>query len=326
TDYQSYNRYAYVRNNPLKYVDPSGHSFWSWFKKIVGAFIGAVVGVVVGIATAGLGAIAAAALAGLAGGLVSGAVAGGLKGALMGGILGLFGGALGGGLSEVLTQIGGSRLGSFLIMGAVGLGLSVANDGWKGIITFGVGLLGAYAGGKMMGKNVFSFKKSGGEGLDYEYKKQKEYGFDYKSESNVGTNSGGSNGLVNPVGEGWTVNSDYGWRNHPISGTMKFHNGCDLVNMGGTTNNAPVYASANGIAHLTKMGGYGNQVMLKTDVGMDFFYAHLSSVSVADNLPVSAGQIVGYVGSTGSSTGPHLHFEVFVNGSTTDPTEHFRWR
>ncbi|MBF0106549.1 MAG: hypothetical protein HQM16_14635 [Deltaproteobacteria bacterium] len=162
TDYQSFNRYAYVRNNPLKYVDPSGHSFWSWFKKIVGAFLGALVAVVVGIATAGLGPIIAGALAGLAGGLLNGAITGGLKGALMGGLTGLIAGALGGaasfGLSSIFTKGGG--LVTFAVFGAIGLGLSVHHDGWKGLVTFGAGLLGAYAGGKMMGRNIFDF--SGG--------------------------------------------------------------------------------------------------------------------------------------------------------------------
>ncbi|MBU0505251.1 hypothetical protein KJ708_04585, partial [bacterium] len=162
TDYQSYNRYAYVRNNPLKYIDPSGHSFWGWFKKIAGAFIGAAVGAVASMATLGaLGiptvggiatmlanaSVAQLVCAGVVGGLVGGAIGGGIssgiKGMAFGAILGIVGGALLGGLGKGIAQLG--AMGTVLALGA-SAGLSYATGGWEGVLLFGVGLLGAYAG------------------------------------------------------------------------------------------------------------------------------------------------------------------------------------
>ncbi|MCP5463484.1 MAG: hypothetical protein H7A33_00485 [Deltaproteobacteria bacterium] len=166
-DYQSFNRYSYVRNNPLKYVDPTGH-FWGFFKKILGAFLGALIGVLVtmavlsgfGIGFAGLGAMLAQAtfgqamLAGAAGGLVGGAVGGGisagLKGALYGALIGGVTGALSGGVGKWMqTLSAGAKLAFSAVSISAGAGLSYAKGGWKGIVIFGAGLAGGMLGAKI---------------------------------------------------------------------------------------------------------------------------------------------------------------------------------
>lgn len=106
------------------------------------------------------------------------------------------------------------------------------------------------------------------------------------------------------------VSSEYGWRIHPISKVRRLHNGIDIAAPSGT----PVYAASSGVvAHAGWMGGYGNTVMISHG-SVTTLYAHLSSISVSVGQTVGRGQGVGAVGSTGNSTGPHLHFEVHPNG------------
>lgn len=166
---QAFNRYAYVINNPLKYSDPSGHSFFSWFRKLLGAFIGALISVLsfgalapAGVALASLSfaqVVVFGALSGLAGGIVGGAITGGIRGALMGGVFGFIGGAVFGaanfGLSAAIGQIGAK-----VIMTGVGVGLSAGTGGWKGLATFGAGVLGGLAGKGLMGAFKGSEEKS----------------------------------------------------------------------------------------------------------------------------------------------------------------------
>src|SRR5699024_8334151 len=99
-------------------------------------------------------------------------------------------------------------------------------------------------------------------------------------------------------------------RIHRVSKVRKFHNGTDIAAGQGT----PVSAASSGVvAHAGWMGGYGNTVMISHG-SVTTLYAHLSSVSVSVGQTVSSGQGIGAVGSTGNSTGPHLHFEVHPNG------------
>ncbi|GEM_PF-3868680 len=173
-NYQAHNRYSYVMNNPMKYTDPSGHGFWSWFRKLFGAFIGALISVItfgllspVGFTLAALSlgeALLFGAVSGLAGGVIGGAISGGLRGALMGGLFGFIGGALfagvGHGIASALTPAFGAGAGAAAqqsasnaaagILAGVGLGLSYATGGWQGVVTFGVGVLGAFAGGGIL--------------------------------------------------------------------------------------------------------------------------------------------------------------------------------
>jgi murein DD-endopeptidase MepM/ murein hydrolase activator NlpD len=129
--------------------------------------------------------------------------------------------------------------------------------------------------------------------------------------------SGGGQGtgdLMYPVSG--PVTSPFGWRIHPILGYKKFHTGLDF----GVGYGTPIRASDSGtVIYSTWMGGYGNVVIVDHGNGLSTLYAHQSSVAAGNGARVTRGQTVGYVGSTGFSTGPHLHFEVRVNGNPVDP-------
>ena len=112
------------------------------------------------------------------------------------------------------------------------------------------------------------------------------------------------------------VSSGYGNRLHPILGVYRLHAGIDL----GTTHGQPVYAARAGqVITAGPWGGYGNAVVLAHGDGLSSMYAHLSTVTVRPGDLVSALQQVGNIGSTGLSTGPHLHFEIRLNGSAVNP-------
>ena len=120
----------------------------------------------------------------------------------------------------------------------------------------------------------------------------------------------------------WPVSCTYitscvGYRLHPISGVWKYHSGMDI----GCQYGDSVWASDGGTVCIANWnGGYGNCVMIDHNNGYYTLYGHLSSIVVGVNQTVSQGQVVGYVGSTGMSTGPHLHFEIRSansDGSTT---------
>ncbi len=137
-----------------------------------------------------------------------------------------------------------------------------------------------------------------------------------------------SNGSV-PMGDGtliWptpsctTNSSRYGWRKHPIYGTRKFHAGEDIPAGYG----AEILAAASGkVVTAGWVSGYGNYTVIDHGGGMMTAYGHQSSIGVSVGETVTQGQVIGYVGSTGNSTGPHLHFEVYINGSTVDPKSFF---
>ena len=118
---------------------------------------------------------------------------------------------------------------------------------------------------------------------------------------------------------GYTNNSSaYGWRVHPIYGTRKFHKGEDIPAPTGT----PIVAAASGtVTTAGWVSGYGNYTVINH--GVMTAYGHQSAIHVSVGQRVTAGQTIGLVGSTGNSTGPHLHFEVYVNGSTQNPMSYF---
>ncbi len=112
------------------------------------------------------------------------------------------------------------------------------------------------------------------------------------------------------------VTSEYGWRIHPIYGTKRLHAGIDL----GAASGTPIAAAAGGtVIHAGTYGGYGNAVIISHGNGISTLYAHQSKIGVSNGQQVGRGEIIGYVGSTGNSTGPHLHLEVRVNGSAVNP-------
>ena len=124
----------------------------------------------------------------------------------------------------------------------------------------------------------------------------------------------GTGSLIYPVNG--PITSPFGWRIHPILGYKKFHTGVDF----GVGYGTPIRAADSGtVIYATWMGGYGNVIIVDHGDGLSTLYAHQSSLAVGTGARVTRGQTVGYVGSTGFSTGPHLHFEVRVNGNPVDP-------
>ena len=121
-----------------------------------------------------------------------------------------------------------------------------------------------------------------------------------------------------PFDFNWTyyVSSGYGWRVHPISGEKNLHEAVDIAATEGT----PIKAVQHGkVTYAGVNGGYGNCVIIEDDEGLKSLYAHLSSISVRNGQAITRGDEVGKVGSTGNSTGPHLHLEVYKNGKTLNP-------
>ena len=120
------------------------------------------------------------------------------------------------------------------------------------------------------------------------------------------------------------ITSVQGNRVHPITGQHGTHGGTDI----GASYGSAIYAAGSGTVvtaynNSAYNGGYGNYAMINHGNGIQTLYAHMSVCSVTVGQTVSAGQTIGYVGSTGRSTGPHLHFEVRVNGSRVDPQSYY---
>lgn len=114
------------------------------------------------------------------------------------------------------------------------------------------------------------------------------------------------------------ISSPYGMRTHPITGEYKMHSGVDIA--GGGINNQPIYAAQAGkVIFAGTKGGYGNYIIVDHGQGITTCYAHCNSIGVTVGQQVKQGQVIGKVGSTGASTGPHLHFEVRIDGATTNP-------
>jgi murein DD-endopeptidase MepM/ murein hydrolase activator NlpD len=121
------------------------------------------------------------------------------------------------------------------------------------------------------------------------------------------------------------ISSFFGYRKHPITGETSYHSGMDLAAPSGT----PILATADGtvtIANSTDSygGGFGYHVRIKHKDGYDTLFAHCSKLAVKSGDKVIQGQIIAYVGSTGRSTGPHLHWEIYKGGKRIDPLGFFR--
>jgi murein DD-endopeptidase MepM/ murein hydrolase activator NlpD len=113
-----------------------------------------------------------------------------------------------------------------------------------------------------------------------------------------------------------STSSSYGMRNHPVLGGMRAHKGIDLAAPTGT----PVYATADGtIGRADWFSSYGLYVAIEHGSDLETRYAHMSRLAVAAGQHVKKGDVIGYVGTTGRSTGPHLHYEVRVGGAAVNP-------
>ena len=125
-------------------------------------------------------------------------------------------------------------------------------------------------------------------------------------------------GFICPVKSYTRISSEYGWRKNPVSGVNKLHAGIDVAAAGGT----PIYAAASGYVQVAgwSSGGYGNYVIIYHGSMSDgnaysTLYGHMKSVATSAGKYVKQGELIGYVGSTGNSTGNHLHLEVWKGGS-----------
>ena len=158
------------------------------------------------------------------------------------------------------------------------------------------------------GKIIYASMYVNGEEINlynFKYKNDEEY-YDIKGKSITKS-------LMKTPINGARLSSSYGMRKHPILGYNKMHRGTDFAAPSGT----PIMASGSGtVTRARWCGGGGNCVKIKHNSTYETVYAHMKSFAkgIKEGRKVKQGQIIGYVGSTGMSTGPHLHYEVIVNG------------
>lgn len=120
-----------------------------------------------------------------------------------------------------------------------------------------------------------------------------------------------------------TITSGYGYRRSPFGSAREFHTGLDI----GASRGTQVYSTARGVVRMASYnGGYGNVIFIDHGYGFSTVYAHLSKINVKVGQQVTKGQLIGLVGSTGASTGPHLHYEVRVNGVAVNPINYLSGR
>lgn len=133
------------------------------------------------------------------------------------------------------------------------------------------------------------------------------------------TQAPSSSGWVKPL-RSYTITSPFGMRIHPISGKEKMHEGVDMAAPQGT----PIYAAKSGKVSRTsyQAGGAGYYVSINHGDGFSSIYMHMTHYIVSPGQYVNAGQVIGYVGSTGGSTGPHLHFGISYNGTYVNPMKY----
>lgn len=115
--------------------------------------------------------------------------------------------------------------------------------------------------------------------------------------------------------------SGYGWRMHPIYKLQHFHSGMDFS----APSNTPIYATGDGVVARADAGerGYGNHVVINHGYGYQTLYGHMTRWAVNPGQKVKRGDVIGYVGSTGMSTAPHLHYEVIKNGQKVNPINYY---
>lgn len=158
-----------------------------------------------------------------------------------------------------------------------------------------------YAGLERGGKPVTQLMRWGGDGQFFDG-------------AGIGARASNASSLFAPVNGRMT--SGFGLRRHPILGYTRMHAGIDF----GAAWGSPIFAVTDGtVSYAGRHGGHGNYVRLDHGSGLGTGYAHMSRIAVTPGSHVRAGQVIGYVGSTGLSTGPHLHYELYQNGRTVNP-------
>lgn len=140
------------------------------------------------------------------------------------------------------------------------------------------------------------------------------------NQSYNGTGSTATGSYTWPCPASTYVTSGFGWRIHPIFGTKRYHNGIDISANSGSS---IVAADSGTVSVASYSSSAGNYVVLYHSGGTTTTYMHMSSIAVSVGDSVTKGQTIGYVGSTGWSTGPHLHFEIAINGSRVNPLNYF---
>lgn len=141
-----------------------------------------------------------------------------------------------------------------------------------------------------------------------------------QAKSNRQLTSRGTDNMLWPLKGYTSISSKFGWRIHPILGTNRFHDGVDVRAPSG----ANILAPEDGEVISTGwLGGYGNHIVIDHGGGLSTMFAHLSTILVREGQEVQRGQVIGRVGSTGWSTGPHLHFSVLLRGEPTNPMNYY---
>ena len=136
------------------------------------------------------------------------------------------------------------------------------------------------------------------------------------SSSSSSSSSSSTGGFLYPLPYAVSITDAYGYRIHPLSGTYKWHNGVDFAASSGTA----IYATKSGtVTSATYNEAYGYMVTINHADGYSSLYGHMTNYIVSAGDYVTQGQTIGYVGSTGWSTGPHLHFTIYYNGSDVNP-------
>jgi murein DD-endopeptidase MepM/ murein hydrolase activator NlpD len=141
---------------------------------------------------------------------------------------------------------------------------------------------------------------------------------------NVGSESRAE--LIYPLMNIAPITSGFGWRTHPLTGLRRFHSGVDL----GAPSGTPIVAASTGtVVWAGWKGGYGKAIVIQHNNMQQTLYGHLSEISVQEGQTIEQGTVIGLVGSTGNSTGPHLHFESRVPNADTwvavDPSQEVRY-
>ena len=164
------------------------------------------------------------------------------------------------------------------------------------------------------GELLYGMLTLSGKKIEYYLFKDADGGLDYYDAKGQSVRKA----LLRTPIDGARISSGFGKRRHPISGYTKMHRGTDFAAPSGT----PIYAAGKGKVEMAgRNGGYGRYVRIRHNSTYKTAYAHMKAIAkgVKRGASVRQGQVIGYVGSTGRSTGPHLHYEVILNGKQTNP-------